>query len=181
MAVADGLAALRRTTPAARLGWLQVVTRGLVPLEPRVGPDTGTAPRPARRHSHQGAINGRDLQRRVLLREVQGEAAGRRPGRGDQWPSYGQGQVPCVRDEPEPHPRQGLSHRYQHRRREGRPVRDGPPFAVPGRPSLSPAALRCPRPPFAVPARPSLSPADLPALGPVLTPAVVDVPKAVDG
>jgi len=38
MVVADGLAALRRTTRGARLVWLQVVTRGLVPLEPRVGP-----------------------------------------------------------------------------------------------------------------------------------------------
>src|SRR3954451_24574808 len=51
----------------------------------------------------------RYLQRRVLLREVQGEASGRGQGRRDQRPPDGEGAVPGVRHEPQPDPRQGLT------------------------------------------------------------------------
>src|SRR5918912_3100245 len=102
MAVAIEVAAFRRTTRRARLVWLQVVTTGARAPRAPGRPGTGPAPRPARRRSHRGATNGRDLQRRVLLREVQGEAAGRGPGRRDQRPTHGQGHLPGLRDEPEP-------------------------------------------------------------------------------
>ena len=56
-----------------------------------------------------------------------------------QRPPHGQGQVPGVRHEPQPHPRQGLSHRHQHHAaKAARPRRAGP--------SLSPPALRARRP-----------------------------------
>src|SRR3954452_6707547 len=60
----------------------------------------------------QGGRHGGDLERRVLLREVQGEAGGGRRGQGQrQGHPHGQGRVPRLWHEPEPHSRQGLSAR----------------------------------------------------------------------
>jgi len=77
------------------------------------------------RTSKQGEGNGGDVQRRVLLREVQGEARGLgRSARQRQRHPDGEGQVPRLRHQPEPHPRQGLApHRASHQGRSyaGRP------------------------------------------------------------
>ena len=48
--------------------------------------------------------------------------AGRGQGRRDERPSHGQGHVPRLRHQPQPHPRQGLSRAVEQSRRAVHPV-----------------------------------------------------------